>query len=348
MKKMIGLLALSSLLLAMAPAAFAQPRHLTPGSVLIYPLYDSTPGAGTIICVTNTNESRLFCPDSDFREGDIMVHYQYIDGETCQEFDRFEFLTPGDTTCVLADLHNPEQDLGFLVVSATDVQDMSRKVDFDFLIGSAIIVQSELNFLWAYTPYVFRGNADDEDPRDPCYLPSTDHDYDGALDFDGVEYDKFPTTLFIDSFFEERDTFRNSLTLLSMAGSEFESEALFLFWNNIEGKFSRSFRFTCWHQSDLSDISLIVTNLGGDETELGHGEVETGWASIRGGRILDGSGNPIKQEGGANAIAPLLGVFSQYIDATDFSAGHALHYKGTVDGLEFRNGDNDKQKGEYK
>ena len=64
-------------------------------------------------------------------------------------------------------------------------------------------------------------------------------------------------------------------------------------------------------------------------------------------RILDGSGNPIKQEGGANAIAPLLGVFAQYIDATDFSAGHSLHYKGTVDGLEFRNGDNDKQKPEY-
>lgn len=341
MKKMVGLLAL--LLFAMTQAALAQPRHLTPGSVLIFPLYDSTPGAGTIICVTNTNDSRLFCPQSDFREGDIMVHYQYIDGETWQEFDRFEFLTPGDTTCVLADLHNPEQDLGFLVVSAVDPQDMGRKVDFDYLIGSTIVVQSDLNFLWSYTPYVFRGLADDEPPSNPCYLPSTDDDNDGAIDFDGIEYDKFPTSLFIDSFFEERDSFRNSLTLLSMAGGDYETEALFLFWNNVEDKFSRTFRFTCWHQSPLSEISLIVTNLGGDENELGHGAVETGWASIRSGRILDGAGNPVKNKEGFNAIAPMLGVFSQYIDATDFSSGHALHYKGTVDGLEFGNGDGDKQ-----
>jgi hypothetical protein len=328
MKKMIGLLALSSLLLAMAPAAFAQPRHLTPGSVLIYPLYDSTPGAGTIICVTNTNDSRLFCPDSDFREGDIMVHYQYIDGETCQEFDRFEFLTPGDTTCVLADLHNPEQDLGFLVVSATDVQDMSRKVDFDYLIGSAIIVQSELNFLWSYTPYVFTGNPRESKPS-YCDRVATDDDNDGALDFDGVEYDVFPRELFIDSFFEEKGVFGNKLTLLTTVGPDYTAEINFLFWNNIEEKFSRSFRMICWVSLPLSEISAIVKNLGGDPDELGFQDVQTGWASIRGSRTLDGSGNPVDR-----IVPPLLGVFNQFIKSSDFSSGNPLHYRGTLDGGE--------------
>ncbi len=340
MKKMIGLLALTSLLFAMSQAAFAQPRHLQPGSVLVFPLYDSAPGAGTVICVTNLNDSRIYCPDSDYREGDIMVHYQYIDGTTWREFDRFEFLTPGDTTCVIADQHNPEQDAGFVVLSAVDPQDMTRKVDFDHLIGSCVVVQSGLNFLWSYTPYSFRAAADSSDA---CDLDSTDVDEDGAIDFDGTEYDVFPRDLFIDSFFEEDGTFTNQLTLLSMAGATYETEVNFLFWNNIEDKFSRSYRFTCWSQGALSDISAIVTNLGGDEEELGQGTIETGWASLSGGRILDGSGNPVLDEDDDQAIAPILGVFAQFITSTDFAAGHALHYRGTLDGLEFIVGDGDLQ-----
>jgi len=340
MKKVIGLMALASFLLGMSQVALAQPKHLQPGSVLVFPLYDSSPGAGTVICVTNINDSRVYCPDSDFREGDILVHYQYITGDTWREFDRFEFLTPGDTTCVIADQHNPEEEMGFLVCSAVDPQDMNRKVDFDYLIGSCIVVQSGLNFLWTYTPYSFQAEAYSSDP---CDLDSTDDDNDGAADFDGIEYNEFPRELFIDSFFQETDNFTNQLTLLTTAGSDYEVEANFLFWNNIEEKFSRSFEFTCWHQGALSEISAIVTNLGGDDSELGQGVVETGWASIAGGRILDGAGNPVLDYDDEFAVAPLLGVFAQFISSSDFSAGHALHYRGTLDGLEFLVGDGDLQ-----
>ena len=74
----------------------------------------------------------------------------------------------------------------------------------------------------------------------------------------------------------------------------------------------------------LSDISAIAANLGGDEDELGVAGVETGWASIRGTRTLDGAGNSV------GIVPPLLGVFNQLVSSTDFSAGHALHYRGTL------------------
>ncbi len=340
-KKAIALALLA--VFAITTAAVAQPNHLQPGSALIFPLYDSAPGAGTVICITNLNDDNVYCGNSDFRRGDIMVHYQYIDGATWREFDRFEFLTPGDTLCVLADLHNPEQDSGFLVVTAVDPSDMDKTVDFDHLIGSCIVVQSGFNFLWSYTPYSFRALPGDGAPADLCNLPSTDSDADGACDWDGDEYDLFPAELYVDSFFQENGNFTNQLTLLSMAGADYETEVGVLFWNNIEQKFSRTFRFTCWYSGALSDISAIVTNLGGDADEIGQGAVENGWASFTGRRILDGSGNPVQNDGGGNAIPPMLGVFAQFIDSTDFAGGHALHYRGSLDGLEFLTGDGDAQ-----
>ena len=97
-KKAAGFVLLSAMLLAVASVASAQPVHLQPGSALVFPLYDSSPGTGTVICVTNTNDSNIYCNETDFRRGDVVLHYVYVDGETCFEFDRYEFLTPGGTS----------------------------------------------------------------------------------------------------------------------------------------------------------------------------------------------------------------------------------------------------------
>ena len=331
-KKTIGITFMAALLLA--TVAQAQPLHLQPGSALVYPLFDSSSGAGTVICVTNTNLDNQYCEGTDFRQGDILVHYQYIAGDDCLEFDRYEFLTPGDTICVIADLHNPEQDKGFVVVAAADPSTYD-KVKFDYLIGSAIVVQSDLNFLWAYTPYAFLGRPA-EGEGDVCERPTTDDDDDGAMDFDGVEYSLFPEKLFIDTFFEEKDNFSNQLTLLSTAGQDYINEVNFWFWNNIEVKFSRTLKFVCWWTGPLSDISQVVKSLGGDEEEMGHPPVQTGWAEIAGNRILDLAGNPVD-----SLVPPLLGVFAQFITSSDFAAGHALHYTGTLDGLEILNGNSE-------
>jgi len=327
--------------LTLASVASAQGLHLTPSSALIYPLFDSTPGAGTVICVTNTNKDFTYCEETDYRVGDILVHYQYIAGDDCLEFDRYEFLTPGDTLCVLADLHNPESDQGFLVVSVAEPS-TGEKIFFDHLIGSAIVVQSDLNFLWSYTPYGFHASGG-IDPN-PCIRHETDHDGDGAMDFDGNEYAQFPESLMLDSFFEERNNFSNQLTLMSTAGQDYINEVNVWVFNNIETRYSRTLKFVCWWNGPLSEITQVVTDLQGDPEEMGHPPVETGWVKIEGNRLLDLAGNPVvyppgHPEAGDIVVPPLLGVFAQFISSTDFAAGRPLQVgHANLDGLEILNG----------
>ena len=92
---------------------------------------------------------------------------------------------------------------------------------------------------------------------------ASDLDIDEAMDFNDLEYSRFPRTLALDSFFEERNNFANQLTLMSTAGQDYINEINFWFWNNIEDRFSRTFKFTCWWSGPLSEISNIVEDLGG-------------------------------------------------------------------------------------
>jgi hypothetical protein len=319
-----------------AGSAMAQPRQLEPTSLQIFPLYVSEDGTGTLVSVTNINDDRTFCPDEDFRGGDVVVHYVYIDGRTWREFDRFEPLTPGDTLSVIVAEHNPDSGFGFLVTRALDPVTLEA-IDFDYLIGSAIVVESNLNFMWQYTPYGFRGNADD-DTQEGCSRVLVDDDGDGAADFDGVEYDFFPAELFVASFFEERGAFGNEIALLSTAGQDFINDVRLLIWNNNEQKFSRTIKFVCFEKKALSELSRVATRLGGRS-----GELQTGWVSIKGVRVVDRSGNPVPNSSNGVTVPPLLGVFMQMIRNSQFSVGHALHFRGALDGLELLGGDGDPQ-----
>lgn len=315
-----------------------------PASVLIFPLYDASAGAGTIVCVTNTNTDSFYCPDRDQKVGDVLLHYLYVDGDTWQEFDRYEFLTPGDTLCVIASEHNVDRGRGFLVVTAHDANGEAL-IGFDHLIGSAIVVQSGLNFLWSYPAYGMQTGRTNVDctPSDPDAIINGG-DGDGVPDYDGVEYAEFPEVLMIDTFFEEGGdhAFHNQLTIMSTSGREYKNELDFLFFNNIEQKFSRSFQFTCWWSGSLSEISSIAGGLGGDEVEFGH-KTETGWARFEGARIIDGAGNPVTRSDSAAAVPALMGVFMQGVNNTNFAFGKGLHFQGTVDGQEIERGDSDPQ-----
>jgi hypothetical protein len=337
MKNRLQVAAVAALALGVAAGiAQAQPRQLEPTSLLIFPMFRSADGTGTVISVTNTNDDRTYCESEDFRAGDIVAHYEYFDGETWREFDRFEPLTPGDTLSVICADHNPDSSSGFLMVTAVNPQDL-EPIRFNYLIGSAIVVESDLNFMWQYEPYGFNGLAD-PGPTSPCDRVDTDLDGDGARDFDGSEYDLFPRRLFVDSFFEERGQFGNELTLMSTSGMNYVNEVNFFIWNNNEQKFSRVYKFSCWTSVPLSTISQIAKRLGGRSDEL-----QTGWVSIDGSRILDLSGNPVP-DASDNASRPaLLGVFMQMIKNAQFSDGHALHFTGALDGLELPVGDADPQ-----
>ncbi len=303
-------------------AAQAQPTHLMPGSALVFPNYNVSKGEGTIVCITNTNTDETYCEDEDFKAGDVVVHYIYIDGDNWLEFDRYELLTPGDTFCIISGRHLPDGGRGFLVAVACDPTDIDTRIKFDYLIGSAVVVESQANMLWQYTPYSFIGRPTIGEPA-ACARVTTDiSPTDDYMDFDGLEYSEFPGMLYVDSFFEESGQFDDRLTLMSLSGANYTNELSLLFWNNVEQKFSRTFRFTCWWTGQLTEISSIAGNLGGTPgDDAGTGNFQNGWLSIEPRKVLDGAGNPVE-----DAVPAILGVFRTRIGTSAFAAGKALHF----------------------
>lgn len=315
-------------------------RQQEPGSVLVFPWFDSSDGRDTMLTVTNTNLDKNPCAGSEFRAGEVMVRFFYVDGDGSQipEFSRFELLTPGDTLSVLTGTHDPSHQRGFVMVMAIDPNDWFELIDFDYLVGSARVIDRAGDGLWQYTPFAFQAIPE---TTDPCAPATPDADLDGAVDFDGIEYEKFPRRLMLDSFFEESGRSTNLVAFMSTAGTGLRSELELVFWNNRGQKFNRSFHFSRVWSGRLSEISTIVTNLNGDEEEFQ--AAETGWVEITGNRILDGAGNPVRDGQGGFAIPPVLGVFVQFISGTGISGGTSLHVNGEIDGLELPRGDEDPQ-----
>ncbi len=311
---------------AMLPApVMAQPTHSQPGSFLIYPLFNSTSGNNTVICVTNTNQDEGSCGNG-FRQGDVRLHFVYTDGTTWAESNLDEDLTPADQIVVLARGHNPNQEEGFLTVEARDPES-GFPIDYDEMIGSAHIVNSEFDFEWAYTPYSFEGNpaaADSGRGMDDCgrFFTDTDAFTPSTVDFDGFEYSTFPDLLYLDQFFGEGTpaaapgvTFSNSIYL--MATSPSVTNMRLLGWNNNERRFSRTFSFNCWTEASLGQLTQAVTqanlDVDGDDSELNG--VNTGWLQLE----------------ALGASTGVLGVFVQQssIGAEVHTAGRELQYEGS-------------------
>jgi hypothetical protein len=323
--------ALAFAMTGFAPIALSQPTHSEPASLLIYPFYDARPGFGTIITVTNTNKSRVRCCNGQMR-GSVEVQFTYINGVTCRETNLLEFLTPGDTLTVFADVHNPAQDRGWLWIEAIDPQ-TGQPIDFDFLVGSAIIVNVGTDFLDAYTPYSFQALTAGPD-NDGSDRSTTDVNADGRADFDGIEYEFFPESLLLDRFFEERGPFQNELILMTPknVGNNDPNDpanaacGTFLWFNNREnvtreggrdcnGPFSRSFCFNCFTRGPLGTFVAGVRNLQGDPNELRRNglSIQTGWFRIA-------------------SDDPLLGIYLDHIltNGRRFDGGRELEYTGAL------------------
>lgn len=328
-KPLLSLISVAALLVFGATAS-AEVCLGRPGSVLIFPLFDSGAAAGTIITVTNTNEDRLVCFPTDLRGGDVEIVYFYIDGETWRCTDISEHLTPGDTISVLTQNHNPNMERGFLIVQARDPETF-LPVDFDHLIGSATIVNTDFDFSWAYLPYSFEAVFTNPMGRDRCGRLLIEDD--GCVKFGNPDeegpgvtyYDRFPDTLLLDRFFGEGSddgapayTFTNRIVLLSTdPGFEDpeETRISIVGFNNNERRFSRTFEFICWVESTLANITLGTSqeslDVNSDEDELGG--VNTGWLRIRAN----------------DEDVGILGVFVDMSNraATMFSSGNTLQFK---------------------
>jgi len=334
--RVLSKVAAGFLLLGLAGLASAQPREMEPGSVLLYPIVDSRlgQGMGTVISVTNTLADRRV-RQNNFRVGDVQIQYFYIEGRNnWQITDRFERLTPNDMFTVLAGDHNPQTELGFLIVIAQDPE-VEVPISFNYLIGDEILVDVQGNRTWCLTAIPFKAIAPFQEGLGGVRT-TTDTNANGAVDFDGTEYDYWPDVLYLNRFFQQNASLETELTLVSMLGRDFRISVNFLFYDNEEDVFSRSFDFICWTTVKLSDISLITRNLGGSSNEL-----QTGWAKIDGAFAFNlVTGAQWKSEEGTvtpqNQDPPLLGAYVERIlPAVGFEYGHLLHHSGFQNGNEF-------------
>jgi hypothetical protein len=314
-----------------ATEAHAQPREFEPGSVLVFPFFDARPGKLSIITVTNVNTSRKVSPNN-FRGGDVQVHYYYIDGQECLEFNRSEFLTPGDTLSVLASEHNPEGTYGYLYVVAEDPE-TEETIDYDYLVGDEIVFDSRLGFVWQVPAISFQA------------LPATDPDLIGAevsgsghfltesvvnggtvnglLDFDGMEYAAFPDRLIVSSFLQQGAKATDQLILFSPGNPQLSVNPQFVIFNNQEDRYSRGFVFKCFWTGPLEAISNVVKNLGGDSREFGPPSVETGWMVIDGDSgFYPGSGTTVNDP-------PILGMIVRSFGSGSMGTATLLHHIGT-------------------
>lgn len=273
MKKLLSSLAA---LVALASLSLA---HDKPASLLLFPEFDNRIGRMTLLTVTNTNDDIELDQTGNF-VGTVRVEYVYINGDTCQEFNRTETLTPNDTLTVVSGAHNPNHERGFLYVFAKS-RTTGRAIGFDYLIGQELTLDSFVLFNYAYNPINYLAAV--------APGANTDVDNDGTRDLNGLEYQKSGDEILIPRFFGQNGVRKSDLVLINLTGgSLFTATIGFLIYNDNEEVFSAYYQFSCWEKVRLSDISsafdesfLDGTNNAPNEV-LGASHVETGWIRING------------------------------------------------------------------
>lgn len=202
---------------------------------------------------------------------------------TCSVTDRIEYLTPADTLSVLTRCHNPVANApGYVVVSAQNPNLFDMDWSHNFLVGSALVMNDQGG--------IYSVNAIPFESPLASGLP-TDQDFDAQLDFDGIEYEGVPDTLYVDSFLAVPGS---SLTLLNLTGGlNFTASVAFDIWNDNEAALSSTASLKCWRSQELSDWSLVFDgvflrdNTPHDPQEFDVdcdlvGDIETGWVRING------------------------------------------------------------------
>ena len=328
MRKMTLIAILFSALFIFSSSALAI-SDLEPGSLLIYPFFSSDPGKDTLISVTNINTDPVYNPLTGLLLGSVYAHFFYIDGEDCDITDRREFLTPGDTLTVLASLHNPAMNSGWLYVVAEN--DYLLPCEFDGidslgfptgLIGDTIVADGLANALWSIPAIGIKAlNVPFKNP--------TDINNNGFMDLTGLEYEVLPGTLYISSFIEQGfGSIIGELVLLSFvldmgqvvdggANVDVRVDLDFLFYNNNEVVFSQEDEMRCWMVRKLDEIFNGSDSLGGAPAI-----VPTGWVTIM---VEDGVDTASGQNVPRQAL-PILGMLIQRVGSSSYSCARLLHH----------------------
>jgi len=297
--------------LALCSTANAESR---PGSLLLYPSFDSSPGSSTILTITNTND--------DVITGNVLVEWVYIEKDTCFEFNRTDFLTANDTLTLLAAVHNPQQQTGYVYAFAKSPL-TGAAITWDYLIGNMIDVDAIALFDWSINPVSFQGQTIEGLP--------TDVDQDGLRDLNGVEYSQAPDEILIPRFFGQGFPIFSSLILINLTGGgRFTATADFLIYNDNEQVFSAQHSFNCWEKTRLTSISNVFTRdflrstFNNPFEVLGANHLESGWMRINGN---------IAQSRAASIEDPaiLAVLVEQFFAVATFGAADLPFFKGEQD-----------------
>jgi hypothetical protein len=246
-----------------------------PGSLLVFPRWDNTPGTLTLLTVTNTNQN--------LATGAVDVEFDYIDGQTCQEFNRTRTLTPSDELTVATFVDNPNLSQGYAFVFAKS-HATGKAIKFDWLIGTSVIITSHVGSAFELSPFVFKAGAALAEGA------VTDLNNNGLRDLNGLEYEPVPDLLEFPSFFGLNSSFSDEIILIDLTGgAQFSTLVDFLVYNDNEEQFSTQFSFTCWIDINLGVISPLFTDAFLKTTNNSQSEVagvpaapELGWFQVNG------------------------------------------------------------------
>ncbi len=247
-----------------------------PASLLIYPEFNNLDGVVSVLTVTNTS-----------RFESIDAKFEYVDMETCQAFDRREFLTENDKLTLVTNYHNPEHERGYVYVYAECV-DGNDPVVFNHLIGSLMIVDGLEGLAYSVNPFCHKGIGL-PGVYSSCGLLKTDLDDDGIRDLDELEYDPVADQMLVPRFLGQTEQFQSELILIAMSGgSKFDTTVGLTIYNDNQEFFSREYEFYCWAREPLLDISQVFgrtflrTTTHDPREILGQEEEEAGWFRVDG------------------------------------------------------------------
>lgn len=268
---------LATLALACVLVSSAHAGGQKPGSLLVYPKYDNSSVSMTLLTVTNTSAT-----DS------VRAHFLYINGDTCQEHNALETLTPRDTVSLLTSAHSPDEGRGYVYVYARGLTN-SAPITFNHLAGSSVILDGLTGTTYSMQPVVFQGETAEGS--------TTDLDSDGIRDLDGNEYSQAPDETVIPRFFGQAGgagsaNIFSELILVNLSGGRaFTTTIDFLIFNDNEEAFSGEHTFYCWESLGLRELSGATrnnylrnfTNNDPDEV-IGLPHLEAGWILFDGGQ----------------------------------------------------------------
>lgn len=267
-------------ILALVPSVRADGQ--TPGSLLLYPEFDHTPGRNTLLTVTNT--------DPDLDGSSVRVEFVYINGDPspsllCTEFNATVVLTPNDTLSLFTSAQNPTAQRGYVYAFAKD--NFGRAISHNWLIGEEIITDGFASFEHSFTAYSFRAIG----PQGALTDVDAGGSGDGIRDLDGVEYEMAPSKILVPRFIGQSALVQSDLVLIALTGgSAFTTRLDFLVYNDNEEVFSKNYTFRCWRKVSLTAISnlFLQTFLAAQTNDnpaeiVGFPAMESGWFEIDGG-----------------------------------------------------------------